>query len=60
MKPKIGRPKLPKGKAKGFQIGVRFNDGEAKKIKNAISKSGLKNADWARNTLLSEADRSNV
>jgi hypothetical protein len=53
MKKKIGRPKLPKGAAKSFQIGVRFNRDEAGKIKTAISKTGLGNADWARNTLLS-------
>jgi len=55
MKPKMGRPTLPKGQSKDFQIGVRFNKSEAVAIKKAISKSGLNNADWARNTLLSAA-----
>ena len=51
----MGRPTLPKGQSKDFQIGVRFNKSEAVAIKKAISKSGLNNADWARNTLLSAA-----
>jgi hypothetical protein len=55
MKKKMGRPKLPKGEAKAFQIGVRFNQQEAEKIKQAIAKTQLTNSDWARNTLLSAA-----
>ena len=51
----MGRPKLPKGEAKAFQIGVRFNQQEAEKIKQAIAKTQLTNSDWARNTLLSAA-----
>jgi hypothetical protein len=57
MKIKMGRPKLPKGKAKAFQIGVRFNCEEADKIKTAISKTGLANAEWARNAILTAARR---
>jgi predicted DNA binding CopG/RHH family protein len=53
MNKKIGRPKLPKGAAKDFQIGVRFNREEAEIIKKAASKTGLNNADWARTVLLS-------
>ena len=55
MKNKMGRPKLPKGEAKAFQIGVRFNSQEAGKIKTAISKTGLTSADWARTTLVKAA-----
>jgi predicted DNA binding CopG/RHH family protein len=55
MSKKMGRPKLPKGESKDFQIGVRFTSGESVKIKRAISKTGLSNADWARNILLSAA-----
>lgn len=55
MKKKMGRPKLPKGKAKAFQIGVRFNQQEAVKIKSAIARSGLNNSDWARTQLLTAA-----
>lgn len=52
----MGRPVLPKGEAKNFQIGVRFNRVEAVKVKSAISKSKQTNSDWARNVLLSAAD----
>jgi len=55
MTKKMGRPKLPKGEAKVFQIGVRFNQGEAGKIKTAVAKTGLTNADWARNILIGAA-----
>ena len=58
MKTKMGRPKLPKGQAKSFQIGVRFNGEDIAVIKGAVSKSGCKAADWARNTLLSVAKKS--
>jgi len=52
---KMGRPMLPKGEAKDFQIGVRFNQDEAKKIKTAIAKAGMTNADWARSALINAA-----
>jgi hypothetical protein len=60
MKKKMGRPTLPKGQSKDFQIGVRFNRDEAKKIKTAVAKTTLTNADWARNVLLSAADGDTV
>ena len=52
---KIGRPVLPKGEAKDFQIGVRFGGEEARKIKSAISKAGTTTADWARGALIKAA-----
>jgi len=55
MKPKMGRPPLPKGQSKDFQIGVRFTRKEAEKIKKAISATGLSNANWARNALINAA-----
>ncbi len=55
----MGRPKLPKGKTKEFQIGVRFNREEAVKIKSAVTKTGLTSADWARLALLSAAINTN-
>ena len=53
---KMGRPKLPKGEAKDFQIGVRFNREEASKVKAAIAKTGMGNADWARSALIHAAN----
>ena len=55
MSAKMGRPRLPKGQAKDFQIGVRFTRKEAEKIKKAISETGLSNANWARNALIQAA-----
>jgi hypothetical protein len=55
MSKKMGRPRLPKGKAKAFQIGVRFNHQEESRIRRAVSKTGLTTADWARETLLGAA-----
>jgi predicted DNA binding CopG/RHH family protein len=57
MNKKLGRPKLAKGEAKNFQIGVRFNRDEAELIKTAASKKGLNNADWARTVLLSASKK---
>ena len=57
MKKKMGRPKLPKGEAKAFQIGVRFNSQEAVKIKSAIAKARMTIANWARNALMNAARR---
>ena len=51
----MGRPPLPKGQSKDFQIGVRFTRKEAEKIKKAISATGLSNANWARNALINAA-----
>ena len=54
---KMGRPTLPKGKVRDFQIAVRFNNLEAEKIKRTVSRAGyLTYADWARNTLLGAAN----
>lgn len=53
MKKKIGRPTLPKGSARDFQIAIRFNNLEAEKIRRTVSRAGfLTYADWARSTLL--------
>jgi hypothetical protein len=55
MTKKMGRPKLPKGQSKDFQIGVRFNRDEAGKIRTVVAKTGLTNADWARSVLVGAA-----
>lgn len=55
MKPKMGRPKLPRGEAKGVLFAVRVAKGEAERIQTAIKRSGLSKPDWARNALLSAA-----
>lgn len=55
MKPKMGRPKLPKGTANSVLFAVKIAANEAKQIESAIKKSGLKKPDWARNALLKVA-----
>lgn len=52
----MGRPALPKGKAKGVVIGARFSPDESKKIHGAIDRSGKSKPDWVRNALISAAD----
>jgi len=48
----MGRPKLPKGEAKGVLFAVRIAKAEADKVSQAIKRSGMKKPDWARNALL--------
>ncbi len=51
IKPKIGRPKLPKGEAKGRIVPVRFSADEVKRITAAASASNQKISEWIRSTL---------
>jgi hypothetical protein len=55
MKKKMGRPKLPKGEAKGVQFGIRLSKPDGELVKEAIKRSGLSQPDWLRNALLSAA-----
>jgi len=48
---KIGRPKLPKGEAKGRIVPVRFNADEVERITAAASASNQKVSEWIRSTL---------
>lgn len=57
MKPKMGRPKLPKGTANTVLFAVKIAANEADKINAAIKKSGLKKPEWARQALIQMADR---
>jgi hypothetical protein len=50
-KPKIGRPKLPKGEAKGRIVPVRFSAEEVSRITAAANASNKKISEWIRNTL---------
>lgn len=50
-KPKVGRPKLPKGEAKGRIVPVRFT-GDALKAMSAVAKTKRKSlSEWIRSTL---------
>jgi hypothetical protein len=49
---KPGRPKLPKGHAKGKIVPVRFNDGELKAMTKCADESEHKSLSaWIRHTL---------
>ena len=50
-KAKIGRPKLPKGEAKGRIVPVRFSAEEVKRIMAAASAKDQKVSEWIRSTL---------
>jgi hypothetical protein len=50
-KPKIGRPKLPKGEAKGRIVPVRFSADEVKRITSAANANDQKVSEWIRSTL---------
>lgn len=59
-KPKMGRPKLPKGEVKDILIGAKFSPDESKRVHNAVKKSGKGKSEWIRNTLLSTAASANI
>jgi uncharacterized protein (DUF1778 family) len=48
---KIGRPKLPKGKAKGKLLALRLNSDDLKRIGAAAKASKQTVSDWIRSTL---------
>jgi hypothetical protein len=55
MKPKMGRPKLPKGTANTVLFAVKIAANEAEKIRAAIKKSGRSKPEWARQALIHAA-----
>jgi hypothetical protein len=50
-KSKIGRPRLPKGEAKGRIVPVRFSAEEVKRITAAASAKDQKVSEWIRSAL---------
>jgi predicted HicB family RNase H-like nuclease len=50
-KPKIGRPKLPKGEAKGRIVPIRFNPQDIKRIEAAAKASQKTVSEWVRSTI---------
>jgi hypothetical protein len=55
MKPKMGRPKLPKSEVKGILLGAKFAPDEAKSIAAAVKRENTDKSKWIRKTLLSAA-----
>lgn len=55
---KVGRPKLPKGHAKGRIVPVRLNDDELKLFSKAAEKSPHKTlSSWIRHSLREAANK---
>jgi hypothetical protein len=50
-KPKIGRPKLPKGEAKGRIVPIRLNAQDAKRIESAARASQKTISEWIRGAI---------
>jgi hypothetical protein len=48
---KVGRPKLPKGNAKGRIVPVRFSNDDIKRIESAAKASHKTVSEWIRETL---------
>jgi predicted HicB family RNase H-like nuclease len=48
---KVGRPKLPKGEAKGRIVPVRFNAEDLKAIAASAKRSKQTVSEWIRSTL---------
>ena len=51
-KRKPGRPKLPKGEAKGKIVPIRFTKAEAGQLAEAAKRNGLTISEWIRRTVL--------
>jgi hypothetical protein len=54
-KPKMGRPKLPKGAARSEIIKTRVSPAERKVLEAAAESSGKEVSEWIRSVLLAEA-----
>ena len=54
MKRKPGRPKLPRGEAKGKIVPIRFTKAEAERLAEAARKNDQTVSEWIRRTLLAE------
>jgi predicted HicB family RNase H-like nuclease len=48
---KIGRPKLPKGEAKGRIVPIRFNASDLKRIESAARANQQSVSEWIRGTV---------
>lgn len=48
---KVGRPKLPKGEAKGKIVALRFSADDVKRVSAAAKAKKLSVSEWIRSTL---------
>ena len=59
-RPRIGRPKSPKGTTKGSVITVRLQKQERVALRNASAKAGMRLSQWVRNILLAAATTNRI
>jgi len=52
VKRKPGRPKLPKGEAKGKIVPIRFTKAEAEQLVKAANRNNQALSEWIRRTVL--------
>jgi predicted HicB family RNase H-like nuclease len=48
---RVGRPKLPKGEAKGKIVPIRFNAEDVKRVERAAKSRKQTVSEWVRSTL---------
>ena len=53
---KVGRPKLPKGEAKGKIVPIRFTKAEHERISKAARAKEKGVSEWIRSTLLADLE----
>jgi hypothetical protein len=56
IRPKIGRPKLPKGEAKGRIVPIRFKAQDLKRIESAARANQKTVSEWIRGTVAAAMD----
>ena len=56
-KAKVGRPKLPKGEAKGRIVPVRFTGDDLKAMEQAARVSKVTVSEWIRSTIHATLER---
>jgi hypothetical protein len=54
VKRKPGRPKLPKGEAKGKIVPIRFTKAEAERLAEAAKRNDQTVSEWIRRTVLAD------
>jgi hypothetical protein len=53
---KVGRPKLPKGEAKGKIVPIRFAKAEFERLSRQAKASDKSVSEWIRSTLLADLE----
>jgi hypothetical protein len=53
---KVGRPKLPKGEAKGKIVPIRFAKSEFERLSKKAKASDKSISEWIRSTLLADLE----